>query len=138
MNTNIKNTNLRFNMDKEIQRRAWEYLQTMDKEIFKSYSHVIAVSVVDFFERYYRVQDDPYLETREREERFVAQIVDAVKAALEKDLPVFFAGCLSGLSRRMAWDDSAPAFVSAQAEPSGTAGETEEAEPEIDWEFLGG
>ncbi|MCD8132544.1 MAG: adenylate cyclase [Clostridiales bacterium] len=137
MNTNIKNTNLRFNMDKEIQRRAWEYLQTMDKEIFKSYSHVIAVSVVDFFERYYRVQDDPYLETREREERFVAQIVDAVKAVLEKDLPVFLAGCLSGLSQRMAWD-SAPAFVSAQAELSGAAGETEEAEPEIDWEFLGG
>ena len=29
MQNNIRNTNLRFNLDKEQQRRAWEYLQTM-------------------------------------------------------------------------------------------------------------
>ena len=28
MQNNIRNTNLRFNLDKEQQRRAWEYLQT--------------------------------------------------------------------------------------------------------------
>ena len=32
MQNNIRNTNLRFNLDKEQQRRAWEYLQTMDKQ----------------------------------------------------------------------------------------------------------
>ena len=36
MQNNIRNTNLRFNLDKEQQRRAWEYLQTMDRQDFKS------------------------------------------------------------------------------------------------------
>ena len=35
MQNNIRNTNLRFNLDKEQQRRAWEYLQTMDRQDFK-------------------------------------------------------------------------------------------------------
>lgn len=35
----IRSTNLRFNLEKESQRRAWEYLQGMDKAIFKSYSN---------------------------------------------------------------------------------------------------
>lgn len=41
MQNNIRNTNLRFNLDKKQQRRAWEYLQTMDRQDFKSYSQVI-------------------------------------------------------------------------------------------------
>ena len=79
MQNNIRNTNLRFNLDKEQQRRAWEYLQTMDRQDFKSYSQVISLALVDYFDRYYRTQADPYLETREREELFVKQIVDAVE-----------------------------------------------------------
>ena len=78
MQNNIRNTNLRFNLGKEQQRRAWEYLQTMDRQDFKSYSQVISLALVDYFDRYYRTQADPYLETREREELFVKQIVDAV------------------------------------------------------------
>ena len=35
---NIKCTTLRFNLDKPLNRQAWEYLQSMDKEKFKSYS----------------------------------------------------------------------------------------------------
>ena len=85
MSKNIRSTNLRFNLDKDVQNRAWQYLQTMDKQKFKSYSQVIAVSLVDYFDRYYQKQDDPYLETREREERFVAQIVTAVENAMELD-----------------------------------------------------
>ena len=68
MQNNIRNTNLRFNLDKEQQRRAWEYLQTMDRQDFKSYSQVISLALVDYFDRYYRTQADPYLETREREQ----------------------------------------------------------------------
>ena len=68
MQNNIRNTNLRFNLDKEQQRKAWEYLQTMNRQDFKSYSQVISLALVDYFDRYYRTQSDPYLETREREE----------------------------------------------------------------------
>ena len=44
MQNHIRNTNLRFNLDKDQQRRAWEYLQTMDRQNFKSYSQVISLS----------------------------------------------------------------------------------------------
>ena len=71
----------------------------MDKHRFKSYSNVISIALVDYFDRYYRSQDDPYLETREREERFVDQIVASVESAMEKPLPVFLAGCMAGLSQ---------------------------------------
>ena len=85
MQNNIRNTNLRLNLDKEQQRRAWEYLQTMDRQNFKSYSQVISLALVDYFDRYYRTQADPYLETREREELFVKQIVDAVENSLKNE-----------------------------------------------------
>ena len=60
MANNIRSTNLRFNLEKDLQRKAWEYLQAMDKQEFRSYSHVIALALVDYFDRYYRTQDDPY------------------------------------------------------------------------------
>ena len=54
------------------------------KKKFKSYSQIIAISLVDYFDRYYKKQDEPYLETREREERFVEQIVTAVENAMNR------------------------------------------------------
>ena len=94
----IHSTNLRLNMGKESHRKAWEYLQTMDKGQYKSYSNVIALALVEFFERKARLQDDPYFETREREERFIRQIVSEVEKALDKVLPVYLAGFMSGVS----------------------------------------
>ncbi len=43
MSENIRSTNLRFNLEKDTQMRAWQYLQTMDKRHFKSYSNVVLV-----------------------------------------------------------------------------------------------
>lgn len=95
----IRTTNLRLNLEKPIQRQAWEYLQTMDKAVFKSYSQAIATALVDYFDRYYKKQEDPYLETRAREERFVQQIVTAVEQAMRDVLPLFLAGCLAGMGQ---------------------------------------
>ena len=122
MSENIRSTNLRFNLEKDTQNRAWQYLQTMDKQQFKSYSNVIAVALVDYFDRYYRSQDDPYLETREREERFVNQIVSSVESAMKKTLPIFLAGCMAGLSQI-----PVVAAPVVQQEP----------DEELDWDFLG-
>lgn len=81
MRNNIRSTNLRFNLDKDLQRKAWQYLQTMDKDTFKSYSNAIALSVCDYFERYYHRKDDPYFETRQREEQFINRIVKTIRFA---------------------------------------------------------
>ena len=126
MNDFIRSTNLRFNLKKETQRRAWEYLQTMNKAEFKSYSHAIAVAVVDYFDRYYKMQDDPYFETRAREERFISQIVGGVQTAMEKTLPVFLVGCLAGASTAV------PATV-----PTVPATPVENTAADVDWNFLG-
>lgn len=122
MSENIRSTNLRFNLEKDTQKRAWQYLQNMDKQQFKSYSNVISVALVDYFDRYYRSQDDPYFETREREERFVNQIISSVESAMEKTLPVFLAGCMVGMSQV----------------PVGAVSVTQqELDEEVDWDFLG-
>ena len=120
---NIRSTNLRFNLNKELQSRAWEYLQTMDKRKFKSYSNAVAIAVVTYFEHYYKTQEDPYFETREREERFVNQIVCSVEAALVKTLPIFLAGCNAGR---------------IQASTSQNLETQSELDPERDWDFLDG
>ena len=122
MSENIRSTNLRFNLEKDTQMRAWQYLQTMDKQHSKSYSNVIAVALVEYFDRYYRSQDDPYLETREREKRFVNQIVSSVESAMEKTLPMFLAGCMAGLSQ-------APLTTAPVVQ--------QEPDAELDWAFLG-
>ena len=117
MSENIRSTNLRFNLEKDTQKRAWQYLQNMDKQQFKSYSNVIAVALVDYFDRYYRSQDDPYCE-----ERFVNQIISSVESAMEKTLPVFLAGCMVGMSQV----------------PVGAVSVTQqELDEEVDWDFLG-
>ena len=100
MANNIRSTNLRLNLEKDLQRKAWEYLQAMDKQEFRSYSHAIALALVDYFDRYYRTQEDPYLETREREERFVAQIIEAVEKSLNQTLPLFLSGLTAGMAQR--------------------------------------
>ncbi len=46
----IKNINIRFNLDKEEHRKAWEYMQTMDKSVEKTYSKVIIKSLIRYFE----------------------------------------------------------------------------------------
>ncbi len=46
----IKNINIRFNLDKEEHRKAWDYIKTMDKSVEKTYSKVIIKSLVRYFE----------------------------------------------------------------------------------------
>ena len=126
MQNNIRNTNLRFNLDKEQQRRAWEYLQTMDRQDFKSYSQVISLALVDYFDHYYRTQADPYLETREREELFVKQIVDAVEYSLKQSLPLFLSGLTAGMAQR-----------EPQIRASFPIPENSQPDSDVDWDFLG-
>lgn len=78
------------------------------------------------FDRYYRTQEDPYLETREREEQFVNQIVEAVERSLEQALPLFLSGLTAGLTQR-----------EPQNRASFPAPEESGPEADIDWDFLG-
>ncbi len=130
MRNNIRSTNLRFNLDKDLQRKAWQYLQTMDKSTFKSYSNAIALSVCDYFERYYHRKDDPYFETRQREEHFVEQIVGAVEKAIEKTFPLFLAGLMSGIGQT-------EAHIPTPSAVSTALSDNQNSDEDVDWDFLG-
>ena len=70
----IINTNIRLNLCDEQDRQAWEYLQTMDREKYKSYTRAVVVALNDYFSREYRNEADPYLETREKEDAFLERV----------------------------------------------------------------
>ena len=46
----IKDINIRFNLDKEEHKKAWDYMQTMNRSVEKSYSKVIIKSLIRYFE----------------------------------------------------------------------------------------
>lgn len=78
----IYTTTLRLNLADEDDRRAYEYLQRMDKKQYRSYSKAIVTAINDHFERQARLESDPYLETREKEDAFLKQITETIEQGL--------------------------------------------------------
>lgn len=93
----IKQICLRFNLDKPLHKQTYELLSGIDKSKFKSYTNAACIAISDYFKRYYKSVDDPYFETREREERFIEQILAEIEKAMEKALPSFLTACLAGI-----------------------------------------
>ncbi|WP_373221478.1 hypothetical protein [Mediterraneibacter gnavus] len=87
----IINTNIRLNLLDEADRQAWEYLQNMDRKKYKSYTRAVVVAVNDYFEREYRREEDPYLETREKEDAFLRKIQIAIKEGVKESVPMALA-----------------------------------------------
>ena len=84
MNNKIINTNIRFNLTKADDRRAWKYLQSMDKSKHKSYSRAVISAINEYFEREQKLADNPFLETQEKEDRFMQKILDTINQGLQK------------------------------------------------------
>ena len=78
---NIKALCLRFDLADEDERRAYDYLQNRNKAEFGSYTKLVSRAVNEYFERRLRLADDPYFETREKEDAFIARVLDAVRYA---------------------------------------------------------
>ena len=78
---NIKALCLRFDLADEDERRAYELLQNRDKVEFGSYTELVSRAVNEYFERRLRLADDPYFETREKEDAFIARVLEAVRYA---------------------------------------------------------
>ena len=78
----IYTTTLRLNLADEDDRRAYEYLQKIDKKQYRSYSKAIVTAINDHFERQERLESDPYLETREKEDAFLKRITEVIEQGL--------------------------------------------------------
>ena len=79
----IFTTTLRLNLATEDDRRAWEYLRNMDRTQYRSYSSAIVTAINDHFSRRERLTDDPFLETRERQEAFLSEIKNTIRESLQ-------------------------------------------------------
>ena len=87
MSDKIVTTNLRLNLNNAEDRRAWERLRRMDRTRYKSYSRAVVAALNDFFDRQERLSNDPYLETREKEEAFLQRVLDTVERGLRSAPP---------------------------------------------------
>ena len=87
----IINTNIRLNLCDEQDRKAWEYLQTMDRQKYKSYTKAVVAALNDYFERKYRNEEDLYLETREKEDAFLERVETAIRDGVKESVPMAMA-----------------------------------------------
>lgn len=86
-----KNHNIRFNMEKEDECRAWELLHSSQvRQMFKSQNRFVIEAVNDYYDRCVAAEHDPYMETREKEDAFAESIVAAVEKKVISNLPALF------------------------------------------------
>lgn len=95
----VLTTCFRFNMDNPEHAKAWDYLHNYDKDKIKSTNVAAITAVNDYFDRMGKLADDPYFETRQREERFIQQIVSEVGKAFIAEMPKFLASLMLSLNR---------------------------------------
>ena len=81
MSRRIVSTNIRFNLEKEADRTAWEYLQQRDKKQHRSYSRAVIAAVNDYFERRGRLAADPELRTTQ-----TGKQVASFRMAVDRDM----------------------------------------------------
>lgn len=95
----VRTTCFRFNMENPEHAKAWDYLHNYDKDKIKSTNIAAITAVNDYFDRMGKLADDPYFETRQREERFIQQMVSEVGKAFIAEMPKFLASLMLSLNR---------------------------------------
>lgn len=83
-----RNHNIRFSMGNEPAVQAWERLHSAEVEKdFKSKNAFVVAAINDYYERHLAEQNDPYLESREKEDAFADRIVEAVEKKVLANIP---------------------------------------------------
>lgn len=84
----IWNKNVRFNTNNNVAIQAWDILHSDEVEQdFKSQNEFIICAINDYYERHISKKNDPYLETREKEDAFADRIVEKVERKVLSNLP---------------------------------------------------
>lgn len=88
MTENIWNKNVRFNTNNDVAIQAWDILHSDEVgQDFKSQNEFIICAINDYYERHISKKNDPYLETREKEDAFADRIVEKVERKVLSNLP---------------------------------------------------
>ena len=134
----VKMTCFRFNLDNPEHAKAWNHLHSIDKDKVKSGNTAVVRAVNDYFERMQKLSDDPYFETRQREERFIQQIVNEVGKAFIAEMPKFLASLMLNLNAGYPMPIPQTA-VSAETESSKSTDDGDNVDySAIDFGFIGG
>lgn len=92
MTKQYRNHNIRFNMTDEKGVQAWERLHSEEVEqSFKSQNAFVVSAINDYYERHLAKKNDPYLESREKEDAFADRLVQSVEQKLLSNLPALAA-----------------------------------------------
>lgn len=92
MTKQYRNHNIRFNMTDEGGVQAWERLHSAEVEQdFKSQNAFVVAAINDYYERHLAKKNDPYLESREKEDAFADRLVQTVEQKLLSNLPALAA-----------------------------------------------
>ena len=131
--SNIKTTNIRFDMDNEMHRKALQLLQDRDKNRFSSYSQTVIQALIEM------LSEETSEAVRNNESSItlsdISETVErAAEKAIERMLPSFLAGymaCAAGFI---------PEGYAVRQTPSNTSAieeNDEDASDDIDFDFLG-
>ena len=83
-----RNHNIRFNLQNEEAKKAWEYLHSKEVgEDFKSLNAFVIIAINDYYERHLKRKADSYFETREKEDAFAERMVKMVEQKVLANLP---------------------------------------------------
>lgn len=83
-----RNHNIRFNLENEEARKAWENLHSKEVETdFKSLNAFVITAINDYYERHLQIKADSYFETREKEDAFAERMVQMVEQKVLANLP---------------------------------------------------
>ena len=88
MTKQCRNHNIRFSMGDDAAVQAWERLHSAEVEKnLKSKNAFVVAAIIDYYERHLAEQNDPYLESREKEDAFADRIVEAVEKKVLANIP---------------------------------------------------
>ena len=149
-----KNHNIRFNLQNEESKKAWENLHSKEVEAdFKSLNAFVIVAINDYYERHLKRKADSYFETREKEDAFAERMVQMVEQKVLANLPalagmyqmqqsMLMAGLLgTQQGNGMVYPNPMAAVLTATAQPEQSSTKEETNEPEenefLDYSFGG-
>ena len=125
MKDNIQGVNIRFNLDREQHRRAWEILNRYDRQKYHSYADIIAAALLALPVDY---TPTSYISEKKMQEivsDFADRLSNAAIEILKESVPAFLAGC------------SVQSNTEQHPQEQPEYGNNTIPEDEIDWAFLG-
>ena len=89
---------IRFNLDREADRNALSWLNRRNEAGYKTNSEAVIAALNGHFSRQERLKNDPYLETRAKEDAFLERVLDTIREGLRESGAISaLLGALRGL-----------------------------------------